>query len=188
MGNTTRVFPQLQMKTHMPFCNGTHLLFCGSEKPVNREFDNSGTVFRRIKRDASLQDHFGGLPKSSHVTYREWKLFWCTLANPTPARLETGMPDAIECSPAMYSDAGKVYASFIGGTITPRGVVYHLYSMSGSALDKLSAATRVLPTSTPIGFVNSKYICLGRGQTIQPIEKSTQKTSDLETSLAKCFE
>lgn len=181
------IFPRKQFPTHMPFFDGETLLFCRSEEPLQREFEQSGTLWRRLPREKELQARFQNEPSSVPVSYRAWKLYYCLWADRVPFRLQTGLGlDAIECSPAFYRDGGHVHVSFIGGEITSQRIVYHLYTMSGPSLDELSAARPVSPLEARVGFVSPQYVCLGN-RSLLLIERRSGKQFRLTVPFERLY-
>ena len=90
MADPTPVFPALQMNTHMPFFDGKYLLFCGSDRITEKDFPNRGDIVTRMLKDRRLREQLAGLPLTSHASFRDWKLYYCTWGNHQPIRLQTG--------------------------------------------------------------------------------------------------
>jgi hypothetical protein len=146
----------------MPFFDGETLLFCRGDEAVQREFRQGGSLWRRLPRDRRLREQWKDTPRTLSLSYRAWKLHFCTWADRRPQRLDTGLgPEAVECSPSMYREGDRIHVSFIGGLPTARRLAYRLYRMSGPALEELAPAQPVAPLETSIGFVSPHHLCWG---------------------------
>jgi hypothetical protein len=173
MNDPVPVFPNVQMRTHMPFFDGQTLMFCGSESPVTTQFANGGTLLKRLPREPELARRIGAVPAVSQVSYRQWKLYYAAWNDRRPQRVTTGLPaDAIECSPAFYHEGARAHVSFIGGVRGERGVAYHLYGMQGESFDHLSAAVPLVPQATAVGFAAPGYLCFMRSGSLQAVDAS----------------
>jgi len=167
------VFSRGSFRSHMPFFDGETLLFCRSDDAVQQEFRHGGSLWRRLPRDRRLREQFKNVPQTVSLTYRSWKLHYCSWKDRQPQRLETGLgPNAIECSPAFYRENDEVHVSFIGGLPTAKRFVYHLCTMSGPSLEELAPAQQVAPLETSIGFVSPLYVCFG-GRTLLVQERDS---------------
>jgi hypothetical protein len=171
MNDPTPVFPNIQMRTHMPFFDGRTMMFCGSEAPVSIQVANHGALLKRLTRDPGLAQRMSGLSAVSHVSYRQWKLYYAAWDDRRPHRVSTGLPaSAIECSPAFYHEGGRAHVSFIGGIPGDRGIVYHLYGMEGASFDHLSPAAPIIHQATPVGFAARGYLCYMQAGTLQVVD------------------
>lgn len=159
-----RLFENLEGKTHMPFSDGVHLVFCRAGELVRRDFRNGGAIWSNVRRNPELNARFAKLPRTSAIEYRAWKVYHTLLGQSRPERLLSGLPeDAVECSPSFFEEDGLLHVSFIGGVPTPERIDYRLYEMTGRAWSSLSAATPALDVAAKIGFISPKYVCYGSG-------------------------
>ncbi len=157
-----RVFPQAVFKTHMPFFDGQHLVFCASDAPRRHPIACRGEIWAALARRAELRRDFFDLPQQCDVEYRPWKLAYSFWPAGRVRRIETGLPpEAVECSPASYREAGQWHVSFVGGLPARHGWSYHLYKLSGPSLDQLRRAEKVVPQPVRAGFVSPRYLCTG---------------------------
>jgi len=183
-----RVFAGGAMKTHMPFFDGSRLVFCRAGEPVEIEVRRGGDIWRRMAENPELAARIGNPSRTSRLRYRAWKLAWCPWDDRRPRPIATGLPaDAVECSPAMYFDASGCHLSFVGGVARGAGLVYHLYSMSGPSLDELGPAIRAAQTPTRIGFVGPELLCTGRGSNINLCDRQTGEEQVLTVPLAGIY-
>jgi hypothetical protein len=156
-----KVFAEGDLKTHMPFFDGRTLLFCRGDETLQQEYVCRGSIWRTMRRNPQLREHFAGIEQQRTTLMRVWKLAYAAWRDRRPRRLETGLPaEAVECSPAFYRKGGTWQVSFIGGVPTDQGRAYRLYAMSGPSLGKLSPARRVSEVPTRVGFVSPQYVCL----------------------------
>lgn len=145
MVSTTRpepCFPRAAFHSHMPFLRGDTLLFCNAEEPVEHTFVQEGVIWDRIDRKPELQARFAGVSRTRVLAFRRWKLQAVQWQSRQHHPISTGLPpEAVECCPTFFEQDGVYHVSFIGGIPTSRKIEYHLYQMSGPALNKLCASS-----------------------------------------------
>ena len=184
-----RVFRTATWKTHMPFFDGQHLVFCVADGVRRYRTLCRGEIWTALDRRPGLRRSFLDLPRAQDLGYRPWKLaFTPWPGGPWPPdrvqRIETGLPaEAVECSPACYRDQGRWFLSFIGGVPMAEGWSYHLYVMSGPSLTRLDRAEKVSPHPARVGFVNARYVCLGGRQRLDLSDRAGGAGCSLECPL-----
>jgi hypothetical protein len=182
------LFKEYPQKTHMPFFDERLLVFCAAGEPVEQAFTSGGSIWETRKASSALEQALGNVPRSRTVRYRAWKLHYAFWNDRRPQRLATGLPaHAVECNPAFYWEDGQCHVSFTGGTPEAERLVYHLYEMSGPAIDRLGPPRRVLDAPTTLGFVSPRYVCFGRGRDLVLREKRTNEQRILECPLAHVY-
>jgi hypothetical protein len=181
-----KVFPGAEFKTHMPFFDGRTLLFCRSDESVKREFLCGGSVWKRIHNDPLLRQNLRDVRQSRTITYRAWKLNYCSWNDRRPRRLDTGLPpEAVECSAAFYRKNRACFVSFIAGVPDRHRLRYHLYSMSGPSLNRMSSAVLVVEEPTRLGFVSPRFICVGSGRRLVLTDRASRERFALEFPVEK---
>jgi hypothetical protein len=174
------------ISTHMPFFDGTCLLFSHCAGTLQYEFNCGGTIWRSIRANPALAARFSGLKRTQSVVYRPWKLGMCDWTDKRIQPLATGLPSgAIECSPSMYHDGNTVYVSFISGVPGAAGLTYRLHMMSGPDLAHLGAAEPVSSKPTWCGFVSPLHVCRGGGKSLELTEKASGERIRLTTSFQR---
>ena len=177
-----RLFAQDKYRTHMPFFDGTQLLFCRAAEPVAMNFRCGGSIWKTMTANPRLQERFASLPRSSLVRCRAWKIHLQMSGSNSVRRIATGLPDnAVECSPAFFSDAGSLRVSFIGGIPGPDRIDYRLYQMTGPSWDELTTATPVLSFPTSVGFVSPSYVCFHSGHNLVLRDRRTSSVTRMST-------
>ena len=181
------VFQNAQFKSHMPFFDGTDMMFCRSDAATDVEFQSGGTIWARMARDPQMAERFKDLSRSRTISYQPWKLFHCSWSDRRQRQqIATGLAaGTVECSPAFYRDADGLHVSFIGGVPTQQCFVYKLYTMSGAAWDSLSAAEPFDDRETRAGFVSSRYVCVGVADRLELTRRDTNELFSLECPLSR---
>jgi hypothetical protein len=168
------VFSGKKIASHMPFFDGTTLVFCDSGTPKAINFEHRGTIWKSMRGNLKLAERLKDLPKSTTVNYRAWKLAYCNWNDKIVHRIATGLPDeAIECSPAFYRENNHVHLSFIAGVPSDKGIFYKLYTTSGPDFSRLEAP-QPQPYGVPFfGFVSPYHVCWGVRNLLYLKEKAT---------------
>ena len=155
-----KVFAEGTFRTHMPFFDGKQLLYCRAGDPINRDFESAGTIWKTLRSNPHLQKRFATLERSRRGTFCAWNLYRKQATGGESQRVPTGLPeDAIECSPAFFTESGTLHVSFIGGVVGPQRITYRLYEMTGASWSQLASAVPALAVETTVGFVSPLYRC-----------------------------
>lgn len=171
------VFPGGKTATHMPFFDGTTLVFCQSNETVAADVPAAGNIWKKIQDDKVLAERMKNLPRSHSVNYRPWKLAYCNWKDKIVHTIDTGFPaNRIERSPAIYRENNRIHLSFISGMPTSGGFVYRLYTCSGNDLAHLDQPKPVSSQPVFFGFVSPHHICWGTMNAIRVFEKATGLT------------
>ena len=182
------VFTSSTVATHMPFFDGSTLLFCQAGQPIERELINQGSIHKNLLRNPVLAERLKNLTRNQKINYRAWKLAFCNWEDRAIHPITTGLPaNGIECSPAFYRDGGQVHLSFIGGVPSDRGFTYSLYSSSGSDLEHLEPAKPILRRTAFFGFISLDHICWGLRNKLTLTEKASGKVFQLKTNFIRIF-
>lgn len=182
------LFGEYPDKTHMPFFDERLLVFCVAGEPVEEEFTSGGSIWRTLESSPALRSHFAEVPRTRTIPYRAWKLHYALWSERVPRRIETGLPaGAVECNPTFYWEDGQCHVAFAGGVSDGRRLVYHLYEMTGPAIDRLGPPRRVREEPTPLGFVSPRHVCYGQRGEIVLREKSSGREQVLQCPLAQLY-
>jgi len=175
------VFPQSRIATHMPFLDGTTLVFCQSDSARKKSIKRIGSIWKTIRRNSALAERFRNLPKTQDVLYRAWKLAYCNWQDKIVYPVSTGLPeDVMERSPAFYHEGDRVHLSFISGIPTISGPNYRLYTCSGSGLEHMEPAKPLPHHPLFFGFVSPLHVCWGIQNILKLTEKASGKTFQLK--------
>jgi|GEM_PF-3351118 len=159
-----QVFKDRRFRTHMPFCDGTDLVFCRAGEPVRREVPCKGNLHTRLSPRSPLAKHFANLPAAKTATFRAWKIYHKSWPDGPASRLDTGFADhAVECSPAFFRQDAELRVSFIAGTLGSFGFDYRLYEMVGPSFADLGPPVPVIKRPTNVGFVSPLHVCYRSG-------------------------
>ncbi|SDT89486.1 hypothetical protein SAMN05444156_0510 [Verrucomicrobium sp. GAS474] len=154
------------MATHMPFLDGETLVFCRADNFIEKTFGQGASFPKEADR----------VPTNRSFLYRPWKLAFCAWKNGHARSIQTGLPvAAIECSPAIYRENGKIFLSFISGTPSDGTLHYRLYTSSGPTLEELEPARPISNQTALYGFVSAVHICRGKGNELELLEKESGK-------------
>jgi len=177
------VFSNSKVATNMPFFDGNTLIFCRSSGMMHANVPTTGTIWKAMRGNKALAQHFKDLPRSSRVTYRPWKLAYCDWNDRTVRPIATGIPANIpERSPSFYYEGGRIHLSFIAGIPTSAGFRYRLYTCSGPDLEHLDKPRSLAKPPLFFGFVSPHHICWGAGNVVQLAEKANGRSFKLTTS------
>jgi len=181
-----KVFPDHKLVTHMPFFDGTTLLFCQAGDPVEKTVMSQGSIWKTLRRNPALAAQMNIPPQSQQMRYRPWKLAFCNWRSKKIHSITTGLPgNGIECSPAFYWEADQVHLSFISGRPSSHGLAYRLYTSSGPDLEHLTPPKPLPNGPVFFGFVSPHHICWGAGNTLRLIEKGSGKTFRFKTDFVR---
>jgi len=181
-----KVFPDHNIVGHMPFFDGTTLLFCQAGEPIEKTVMSQGTIWKTLRRNPALAKRVKAPPQSQQMHYRPWKLAFCNWVDKIIHPITTGLPkDHIECSPAFYRDDNGVHLSFVGGVPGNNGLGYRLYTCSGPDLEHLGPAKPLPNAPVFFGFVSSHHICWGVGNTLHLTEKASGKSFRFKTGFVR---
>ena len=174
MPDTKSVFPRGANATHMPFFDGSTLVFSQGASPIEREFTCQGSIWKNLRHNPALAERFRNLPRTQKIRYRAWKLAYCEMEDKIVRSIITGLPaNGIECSPSFYKEKDRVHLSFIGGTDSKAGIGYKLYTSSGPNLGQLEPVKPLFDQAIFFGFVSPHHVCWGAGNKINLKEKAS---------------
>lgn len=164
---TTRVFGNLEQKTHMPFYSGNELLFCYNTEPITKLIGN----------------HSEWGEAGREVTYRPWRMAWADWTSKQITTIVTGMArDAILCNPTFFWKDQVLTLTFIAGIPHADGFDYRLYQMTGESWESLLPPRQIGPPGCRTGFMNSRFSCFG-GSTLDLVDRDTRVRYRIRTSL-----
>ena len=179
--NHPLVFADSNVATHMPFFDGTTLVFCRSGSPVAKTLQNTGTIWKTIRRNKVLAERFKNFPRSQKIQYRAWKLAYCNWGDKVVHSIATGLREnAAERSPSFYREDGRIHLSFISGVPSEAGHSYRLYTCSGPDLGHLEPAKPFFNHRLFFGFVSPHHVCWGAHNILQLTERASGKTFRLK--------
>jgi hypothetical protein len=181
-----KVFNDRRFRTHMPFCDGTDLVYCRAGEPVHRQIPCTGNIHARLGPRSPLAKHFAHLPSSKTATFRAWKIFHKAWPGGPASRLDTGFPDhAVECSPAFFREGSDLRVSFIAGTLGAFGFDYRLYEMIGPTFADLGPPVPIIKRPTSVGFVSPLHICYRSGPHLVLRDRISGNEQKLELPFAR---